>query len=89
MRELIYEGKFKKDLKLLKKRGKGLSKVFDLVSMLCDDIPLSLKHRNHRLSGTLDGYWECHIEPDWLLLYRITQSQLILARTGTHSDLFG
>jgi len=88
VREVIYEGRFKRDLKLLKKRGKTLTKLFDLAELLRDDIPLAFKHRPHLLSGDWAGYWECHIEPDWLLIYRIEYNTLYLARTGTHSDLF-
>lgn len=88
MRNIIYEGQFKKDMKLMHKRGKALPKLWGVIEALQNDIPLTFKHRNHKLSGDLAGFWECHIEPDWLLTYRITHDELILARTGTHSDLF-
>jgi mRNA interferase YafQ len=49
---------------------------------------LPIKNRNHKLKGNFKDYWECHIEPDWLLIYKLTSTEVILARTGTHADLF-
>jgi mRNA interferase YafQ len=86
--DLIYETKFKKDLKLLQKRGKNLAKLFDLIEILQNDGVLPPKCRPHILSGDWAGFWELHIEPDWLLIYEFDAENLYLARTGTHSDLF-
>lgn len=91
---MIYEitstKRFKKDVQIAKKRGKDLSKLFTLVTKLANGEELEVKYRDHTLSGDYDGYRECHIEPDWLLVYAIYDDCLVLAlnRTGTHSDLF-
>lgn len=58
------------------------------MKLLILEKPLLEKHRNHKLKGDYVGYWECHIEPDWLLVYKKTETHIIFARTGTHSDLF-
>ena len=81
---------FKQDLKRVKKRGKDISKLMAIVDLLCQNKPLEPKHRDHALQGSYTGCRECHIEPDWLLVYEVSTSEglLILSRTGTHSDLF-
>lgn len=88
--EITYTKRFKKDVEIAKKRGKNLSKLFALVEKLANGEELEVKYRDHTLSGDYDGYRECHIEPDWLLVYAIYDDCLVLAlaRTGTHSDLF-
>lgn len=90
MLTLVMTGKFRKDVKILKKRNYPLDKLMDIIRTLQREKPLAPKHRDHALVGDYIGFRECHIEPDWLLIYQITQEQLILtaARTGTHSDLF-
>lgn len=82
---------FKREVKLMMRRGKNLEKLLQIVALLADGIPLPPECRNHPLVGDYIGYWECHIEPDWLLVYTISEQYLILtlAKTGTHSDLFG
>ena len=55
---------------------------------LINEKPLEAKHKNHKLKGDFVGYWECHIEPDWLLIYKKTATEIFLVKTGTHSDLF-
>ena len=84
-------GQFKKDLKLAKKRGLLLYDLYAILEKLAADEPLPDKCRNHLLHGDYNGYWECHINPDWLLLYeKDTEIRIIsLYRTGTHSDIFG
>mgnify|MGYP002621570001 CR=1 FL=1 len=81
---------FKRDYKLAKKRGCDMQLLKDAIAILANGEQLPTKYFNHNLSGIYSGYQECHIEPDWLLVYKITESQLILTlyRTGTHSDLF-
>lgn len=79
---------FRKDLKLMKKRGKNIYKLQDIILRMVAQQPLPAKSRNHTLIGEYKGCFECHIEPDWLLIYRINKTNLILIRTGTHSDLF-
>lgn len=81
---------FKKDYKLAKRRKLNLSLLKDIVTKLANGKPLDPKHKDHPLSGNWAGHRECHIQPDWLLIYRYDNDVLVLtlARTGTHSDLF-
>jgi len=89
---LNYEivGAFDKDIKLLKKRNKDIYRLREVMRMLICEEPLLPKHKNHRLQGKHRGKWECHVEPNWLLIYEIDKSEqkIIFHRTGTHSDLF-
>lgn len=88
--ELILTGKFKKSLKLARKRGLDLSLLENIVTMLQSNIPLEEKHRDHELKGRYQGFRECHIQPDWLLIY-LKEDQVLtltLVHTGTHADLF-
>ena len=88
--ELILTGEFKKSLKLAKKRGLDLKLLDKVITMLQNDIPLEEKYRDHELKGKYQGFRECHIQPDWLLIYRVEdrELELFLFRTGSHSDLF-
>lgn len=81
-------GKFKSDLKRAKKRGCKLTNINYVIEILTSGNPLSRKYKPHKLSGNWSPKWECHIEPDWLLIYEETKDRVILHRTGTHSDLF-
>ena len=85
-----HTSQFKKDYKLAKKRHLNLDLLKEVVAKLANGEPLPDKHKDHPLSGNWAGYRECHISPDWLLIYRIDNNTLILTltRTGTHSDLF-
>ena len=85
-----FTSKFKKDYKLIKKRGMNISFLKEIVDKLANNIPLEEKHKDHELAGNYKGFRECHIEPDWLLIYLVEDNKLILtlSRTGTHSDLF-
>lgn len=80
----------KKDVKLMKKRNKNLNLLVDILDKLANGEVLPAKNKDHQLSGSWQGFRECHIEPDWLLIYRIDNSELILfaTSTGSHSDLF-
>lgn len=82
--------KFKKDYKLAKKRGYNMTLLQEVVDLLASGETLPDKYRDHSLTGDYNGYRECHVLPDWLLIYRIEDDLLILGltRTGTHSDLF-
>lgn len=88
--EVRFTAKFKKDLKLAQRQGKDIDKLFGIVEMLSNDIILDEKYKDHELSGNYEGFRECHIEPDWLLIYKKNKEQIILylSRTGSHSDLF-
>lgn len=81
----------KKDAKLMKKRGKDMSKLIDVLNALAAGTALPANFKDHQLTGDLKDFRECHIEPDWLLMYQIHDDVLTLTATGTgtHSDLFG
>ncbi|MCI5844780.1 MAG: type II toxin-antitoxin system YafQ family toxin [Oscillospiraceae bacterium] len=89
-----FTAKFKKDYKLALKRGYQSEKIETVIALLAEgnhqEVLIS-KYKDHALSGNWSGYRECHIEPDWLLIYEILDDVLVLSisRTGTHSDLFG
>lgn len=88
MLKQIYTTKFNKDLIKAAKRGKDLNKIKRIVTLLSEREKLDIKYKDHNLSGNYSGRRECHIEPDWLLIYKIDGNQIIFERTGTHSDLF-
>jgi mRNA interferase YafQ len=79
---------FNKDIKRLQKRGKNIGKLKEVIELLIEKKPLPPKHRDHRLTGNWINHRDCHIEPDWLLIYKLLDDELRLERTGTHSDLF-
>ena len=79
---------FKRDLRRIRKRGKDVEKLHAIVEKLLKGEPLSPRCRAHPLSGNWQGFWECHIEPDWFLIWKLGEDALTLVRTGTHSDLF-
>ncbi|MBQ8164351.1 MAG: type II toxin-antitoxin system YafQ family toxin [Clostridia bacterium] len=81
---------FKRDLKAIQRRGYNLTLLTEVIQLLADGKQLPEKNRDHPLSGTFVGCRECHILPDWLLIYELSDNDLILylTRTGTHSDLF-
>lgn len=88
--KLVLSGGFKRDLKLAVKRGRDISKMDAVVEILLTGEAMPEKYEDHKLSGNWAGHRECHIEPDWLLIYYIENDvlTLTLTRTGTHSDLF-
>ena len=88
--ELIKTSRFKAGVKLARKRGLDISLLEDVIEKLRLDQPLEAKHHNHELTGNFKGIWECHIQPDWLLLYLKDNGVLVLTLvdTGTHSDIF-
>ena len=86
--KVTQSNQFKKDAKKLGKRGKDLDKLLDVVELLVSGKKLPAKLRDHALTGNWKGWRDCHIEPDWLLIYKMKPKELILGRTGTHSDLF-
>jgi mRNA interferase YafQ len=88
--EIIASNKFRKDLKLARKRGLKLEKLDVVVETLANQLPLDTRYRDHALTGNYGDFRECHIEPDWLLIYRQDEDvlELFLFRTGSHSDLF-
>jgi mRNA interferase YafQ len=84
----VSSGRFKRDVKVAEKRGKDMTKLRTVLTLLIQGDPLSIEYRDHPLRGDWMGYRDLHIEPDWLLIYRVSDDELRLARTGTHSDLF-
>ena len=88
MRKVSQARQFSRDLKRIVKRGKNMDKLKRLVTLLAKDEPLEPRHRDHALTGNWKHSRDCHIEPDWLLLYTVDDESLRLERTGTHSDLF-
>ena len=89
MLNVNYSGQFKKDYKRCQKRGWNIELLKSVVAILAVPDILPPQNRDHNLSGDYAGRRECHITPDWLLIYEIDGSDLYLERTGTHSDLFG
>ena len=89
MLKVVYSSKFKKDYKLIKKRGYNISKFEKLLAMLTNEEKLPQNYLDHALTGDFIGFRECHIEPDWLLIYEIRNNVLVLMlyRLGTHSEL--
>jgi len=90
MLDLVMTTQFRKDLKRINKRGKDLSLLKDVLQTLREEQAMEEKYRDHALTGNYIGFRECHIQPDWLLVYAINKEELILtaSRTGSHSDLF-
>ena len=84
----IYQKQFDKDVKKAKKRGNNMNKLKTIILKLLEEKPLPAKNRNHKLKGEFKDYWECHIEPDWLLIYKKIPKAIIFVRIGTHADLF-
>ena len=79
---------FRKDLKMQQKRGKDLQKVKDFITHYLSEDSLPVNNRDHALTGNWSGWRDCHLEPDWLLIYKRSSDELTLGRTGTHYDLF-
>lgn len=88
MRSPAYAGQFRRDAKRMQKRGKDMAKLRTVIEMLLAAEALPPRLKDHPLSGDWAGFRDCHVEPDWVLVYKIDSDRLILARTGTHSDLF-
>ena len=88
MLRIVPSGRFKRDAKRAAKRGKDLSKLTAVIDLLATQRTLPASYNDHPLRADWNGYRDLHIEPDWLLIYRVKGDELQLARTGTHSDLF-
>jgi len=84
----FYTKQFDRDLKRMLKRGKIKEKIKAIILKLINEQDLEPKHRDHKLIGSYEGRRECHIEPDWLLIYKLKEDEIIFERTGAHSDLF-
>lgn len=90
MLKIIYTSKFKKDFKLIQKRGYCIDKLEEVFRLLANETPLPEKYCDHALTGEYAEYRDCHIQGDWILIYKIDKniSLISMYRTGTHSDLF-
>ena len=84
-----YAGAYKRDVRRAHKRRYDLKSLDAVIALLCRSEPLPVRCRPHPLKGDWTGFLECHIGPDWLLIYKVAGKELLLMRTGTHSDLFG
>ena len=88
MLEVVYSSRFKRDLRQCVKRQLDLTKLQAVIDTLRAPAALPAQNRDHDLTGNYSGFRECHVSPDWLLIYRVDGNALLLARTGSHSDLF-
>ena len=89
MRAILRTKQFKKDVRRMDRRGANMDLLRSVIQKLAEDGTLPRRYRPHKLSGEWENIWECHLKGDWLLLYDVGETKLWLARTGTHSDLFG
>ncbi|MBL0702294.1 MAG: type II toxin-antitoxin system YafQ family toxin [Desulfosarcina sp.] len=88
MQTPVFTRQFEKDVKRVQRRGKNLEKMKIVIRSLIEEEDLDPIHRDHKLIGNWQGRRECHIESDWLLIYKISEGRIVFERTGTHSDLF-
>jgi mRNA interferase YafQ len=88
MLQVAYTRQFQRDLKKVRKRGKNPDKIKYVIEKLVSQMPLEDRYKDHKLTGNYQSRRECHIEPDWLLIYKLTDIEIIFERTGSHSDLF-
>lgn len=88
MRTIRHTSQFKKDLKLAQRRGQDIRLLKEVLTAVANDKPLDGRHRDHALLGRYAGAREGHVQPDWLLIYRLIDEELILVRLGSHADLF-
>jgi len=88
MLKSIHKKKFEKDIKRLRRQGKDLNKIKSVMNCLVSETPLDHKLRDHALKGEFSDCRECHIEPDWLLIYLVTDDSIIFIRSGSHAELF-
>lgn len=89
MRRPVVTGQFKRDVERMKRRGRDAGELRQVLECIIGDIPLAARHRDHKLRGEWRGRRECHVQPDWLLIYQLPDPEtVIFERTGTHADLF-
>ena len=88
MRKIVYLPILRRDQRRILKRGKEVEKLLQTVFLLATQGALPARYRPHKLHGVYSGYWECHMEADWLLIYALTRDEVIIVCTGTHDDLF-
>jgi mRNA interferase YafQ len=88
MRQPVYSGQFKRDVKHAERRGKDMSKLRRILALLIEGDPLPASYKDHPLRGEWSSFRDAHIEPDWLLIYKVDGESVRFERTGRHSDLF-
>jgi mRNA interferase YafQ len=88
MKAIRRTSQFKRDVKRMQRQGREVEKLKRVLEALVKGEPLAAKHRDHVLVGQYKGTRECHMEPDWLLIYELAETEIVLIRTGSHSDLF-
>ncbi|MQX38109.1 type II toxin-antitoxin system YafQ family toxin [Roseospira navarrensis] len=88
MKHLLTTTRFKRDMKRARKRGQPMDRLETVLKALVEDRPLPERCRPHRLSGAWSDAWECHVAPDWLLIWEEDDESIVLIRTGSHADLF-
>jgi mRNA interferase YafQ len=88
VREFSRSGQFKRDVKRMERRGKSLAKLRTVLDLLIEGKPLPADYKDHPLRGDFAGSRDCHVEPDWVLIYTVEGNHVRFERTGTHSDLF-
>ena len=88
MRIAISGAQFRRDVRRAQKRGKDMAKLRQVILLLVEERPLPYRYQDHPLSGEWSHHRDCHLEPDWVLIYKVEGRELYLVRTGTHSDLF-
>jgi len=88
MRQARTTGQFEREYSQMVKRGKKIEKLDTVMMLLINEESLPLRNRDHALTGNFKGYRDCHIEPDWLLIYKLDGDSIFFERTGTHSDIF-
>lgn len=88
MLEIVQSSRFKRDIKKARKQGKPLAELQTVIKIIVQQKPLPKKFQDHNLGGDYANFRECHIRPDWLLIYKTTERELQLARVGSHSELF-
>ncbi|MFZ1081965.1 MAG: type II toxin-antitoxin system YafQ family toxin [Candidatus Kryptoniota bacterium] len=84
----VYTKRFQKDVKLVAKRGNDTEAMKETITLLLEGKPLEARYRDHKLHGEYEDCKECHVQPDWLIIYRLVGNELHFLRTGTHADLF-
>jgi mRNA interferase YafQ len=88
MLSAVYHSRFEKDVAKAKKRSKNMKKLRKVMLLLLEEKPLLANNCAHKLQSVYHDYWKCHIEPDWLFIYKKTPTEIIFVRTGAHADLF-
>ena len=85
----VFSTQFKRDLARIEKQGKDTGKIKMIIALLMEGVQLPQKNKDHALTGNWKHHRECHVEPDWLMIYKLSEDEVYMARTGSHAELFG